>query len=352
MRMPTNNESVIRVLYIGLHPGTLHWINRKPFDLVGVSKLEYFARWSWNPANLIFGLCYGTAIRFRSRSVRFVFRVLWSVFAPVASGPFRRYRQYLASILWSRISIVDAEDIDVLKKFITNEHVDLMVVNSWSLLPADVIALPRFGVVNIHPSRLPQYRGALPTLWSLKNNDSDSAVTLMCINASVDDGGILSQYGFSLKKSDTSLNVERKIDRLLEIHLHADLVHYVNGDLVPHHQEGIPTTTGKYYAYLQIKWSEETAREIANKILLYPYLEPFQYCWTLYCGKKLKFKQLRPTEGVTMQLSPGVFVRSGTGLLIGTTDRTMHFRLFRDVSYKSSLRLMLESRGTFDEICK
>jgi methionyl-tRNA formyltransferase len=71
---------------------------------------------------------------------------------------------------------------------------DLMVVCglNWRL-PADVLDEPRLGVLNIHPSALPKYRGPQPLLRSVLNGDTEFGVTIHRMDEQLDTGPIIAQ---------------------------------------------------------------------------------------------------------------------------------------------------------------
>ena len=71
---------------------------------------------------------------------------------------------------------------------------DLVVsVAAPQIFNAPLIALPRFGCINIHNAKLPKYRGMLPNFWQMFNGESVLGATVHRINASLDDGAILAQ---------------------------------------------------------------------------------------------------------------------------------------------------------------
>jgi methionyl-tRNA formyltransferase len=75
-------------------------------------------------------------------------------------------------------------------------RLDLAVVYgfNWKLPPA-VLDAPRFGVVNIHSSLLPRYRGPAPVLWAIRNGDPETGFTIHRMDEGFDTGPILAQRG-------------------------------------------------------------------------------------------------------------------------------------------------------------
>ncbi|MFC7276045.1 methionyl-tRNA formyltransferase [Paractinoplanes rhizophilus] len=75
-------------------------------------------------------------------------------------------------------------------------RVDLLVVYGFNWkLPASVLGTPRFGVVNIHTSLLPRYRGPAPVLWAIRNGDPEIGVTIHRMDERFDTGPVLVQRG-------------------------------------------------------------------------------------------------------------------------------------------------------------
>lgn len=60
-------------------------------------------------------------------------------------------------------------------------------------IPQTVLALPRFGFLNVHPSLLPAYRGPAPLFWTFRNGDTQTGVTIHWMNESFDAGDITLQ---------------------------------------------------------------------------------------------------------------------------------------------------------------
>lgn len=79
-----------------------------------------------------------------------------------------------------------------LKSFATPTGFDLGVVASFGyFIPARVIASLRLGAVNVHPSLLPRYRGAAPLHHTILNGDRETGVTLIDVDASAFDVGLI-----------------------------------------------------------------------------------------------------------------------------------------------------------------
>jgi len=83
---------------------------------------------------------------------------------------------------------------EALRIFIESLHVDIGCVASFNqLLPPEIIRLPRLGMINLHPSLLPKYRGPNVWFWQYYENDRQGGVTIHHLDEGEDTGDILKQ---------------------------------------------------------------------------------------------------------------------------------------------------------------
>jgi methionyl-tRNA formyltransferase len=61
------------------------------------------------------------------------------------------------------------------------------------LFPQEALDVPRLGAVNVHPSKLPLYRGPIPLPWAVRNGETEIAMTVHRMDATYDTGPILAQ---------------------------------------------------------------------------------------------------------------------------------------------------------------
>lgn len=73
-------------------------------------------------------------------------------------------------------------------------RVDAGVVAAYGqLIPSDLLALPTHGLLGLHPSLLPKYRGAAPVAWALLKGETETGVTIFRLNERLDAGAIVGQ---------------------------------------------------------------------------------------------------------------------------------------------------------------
>lgn len=69
---------------------------------------------------------------------------------------------------------------------------DILVVVAYGrILPDDMLAVPKFGAINVHASLLPKYRGAAPIQWAVLNGDKVTGVSTMYLASEMDTGDII-----------------------------------------------------------------------------------------------------------------------------------------------------------------
>ena len=80
----------------------------------------------------------------------------------------------------------------------------LAVVAYGRILPDEMLALPRYGAVNVHGSLLPRYRGASPIQWSVLNGDETGGVTTQYMAREMDRGDIIYTAETPIAEKETS----------------------------------------------------------------------------------------------------------------------------------------------------
>ncbi|MPY87215.1 MAG: methionyl-tRNA formyltransferase [Luteitalea sp.] len=92
---------------------------------------------------------------------------------------------------------------------------DLGVVAAYGkLLPDVLLAIPRLGLINVHASLLPRYRGASPIQRAVLAGDAETGVSIMRVVAALDAGAVLAQRRHPIGPDDTSGDVERALATL------------------------------------------------------------------------------------------------------------------------------------------
>jgi methionyl-tRNA formyltransferase len=87
----------------------------------------------------------------------------------------------------------------------------MIVVGYGQIIPQSVIDIAPRGIVNVHASLLPKYRGAAPIQWAIVNGERRTGVTTMQINAGLDTGDILLQHETEIGHEETALELGQRL---------------------------------------------------------------------------------------------------------------------------------------------
>ncbi|HUV80902.1 MAG TPA: methionyl-tRNA formyltransferase [Patescibacteria group bacterium] len=118
------------------------------------------------------------------------------------------------------IPIIQPEKISSLKPEISDLKPDLIIVASFGrILPKGILELPKYGCLNLHPSLLPQYRGATPIQSAVLDGCEKTGATVILMDEKMDHGPIVAQKTLVMEKQETAVSL---FDKLAE--LSADLI--------------------------------------------------------------------------------------------------------------------------------
>jgi methionyl-tRNA formyltransferase len=87
----------------------------------------------------------------------------------------------------------------------------MVVVGYGQIIPQSVIDIAPRGIVNVHASLLPKYRGAAPIQWAIANGETRTGVTTMQINAGLDTGGILLARDTPIGPEETAIELGERL---------------------------------------------------------------------------------------------------------------------------------------------
>jgi len=92
---------------------------------------------------------------------------------------------------------------------------DLIVVTAYGqILRQNVLDLPRFGVINVHASLLPRWRGAAPIQAALLHGDHETGVTIMKLDAGIDTGPTLARRATAISEEDNAATLSARLAQM------------------------------------------------------------------------------------------------------------------------------------------
>lgn len=97
------------------------------------------------------------------------------------------------------------------KEFIKSLNPYLIVVMGWrTIIPSEILDLPKGGCVAVHESLLPFYRGFSPVNWAIINGEKESGVSLFYLDKGIDNGDIIAQEKIKIGPDDTAYDLYKK----------------------------------------------------------------------------------------------------------------------------------------------
>ena len=115
---------------------------------------------------------------------------------------------------------------------------DAIVIAAFGqILPAEVLAIPPHGCLNVHASLLPRHRGAAPIAAAILAGDEQTGVTIMLMDEGVDTGPILAQVQTPTGPEDTTLSLGERLAQLGADLLVSTLFQWAAGELEPAPQD-------------------------------------------------------------------------------------------------------------------
>ena len=218
------------------------------------------------------------------------------------------------------ISLIEPQSLfsDELKSKLNILKPDIFIVVAYKILPDSIIAIPKYGALNLHASLLPKYRGAGPIQWALMNGDKKSGVTIFQIKPKVDTGDILMQKEVDIFNEDNMLSLGNRLcehgaNMMIEVLNTVEEEGQVSGI---RQNPKLATPAPKIRKNMtRINWSW-TSQKIHNWVRG---LSPFPGMSTNYKGKRLRVFKTSIQSGI--KLSPGTIIEAeGDRLIIATAE--------------------------------
>jgi methionyl-tRNA formyltransferase len=188
-----------------------------------------------------------------------------------------------------------------------------VVVAYGHILAPQLLALPRHGMINVHPSLLPELRGAAPVEWAILNGLEQTGVTIMQMEAGLDSGPILLQIPHDIDPDITGGELSEHLSEMGAQALVEALALLETGQLRPRAQDHARATYAPKLTRetARVRWTD-SAEQVARVIRA---LDPRPGAWTELHGREVKLFAARVVEG---QGTPGEIRTTADGLRIAT----------------------------------
>lgn len=207
--------------------------------------------------------------------------------------------------------------------WLREKAVDVALVMAYGrILPADVLAAPRRGAMNLHASLLPRYRGAAPINWVIVQGETQTGISLMQMDEGLDTGPVYARHALDLSDTETAGTLAERIATLAAHVVRADLAAAVDGKLTAEPQDEALASHAPLIerSHLEVDWGR-SALEIARLIRG---MAPRPGAFTRLGGKVLRLHETRPAPGpMAPGAAPGTVSVLGKRALIATGSGTL-----------------------------
>ena len=219
---------------------------------------------------------------------------------------------------------------------IRRKEPDLIVVLAFGqLLTKELLSIPKWGVINIHASLLPKYRGAAPIQHSILNNETTTGLTIMRMDEGLDTGPILYQEKISIKQDETagqlhdrmSIRSGRLIVKFLKMMSEKPLKEIPQDDSIATYAPKIDKNRS------MIMW-ERDAKEVSAHIRA---LDPIPGAYTNLGENRIKFFFSRVSDNQRLDTIPGRVIREDKKSLKVETGKGVVE--IREIQYPGKKRL-------------
>jgi len=192
------------------------------------------------------------------------------------------------------------------------------------ILPQAVLDLAPFGVVNVHPSLLPKYRGPSPMKTAILNGDTQTGVSIMLLDEGMDTGPILAQEVINIESNETNSTLEEKVCKIGPELLITTLKAYVNKEIEPKPQNNDLASISKILDRNdgKINWND-SAVEIERKIRAF---EPWPGTWSTLNGMRLKILNASISTQSISNSTVGSIFKKEDQILVQTKDGSLQLK--------------------------
>ena len=129
--------------------------------------------------------------------------------------------------------ILPAQFTDSVTKTIMSSNYDLGIIYAYGkLVPRNLIEHCKFGIMNLHCSLLPSYRGAAPIQHALINGEDYTGYTYFKINEKLDEGNTILQERYQILQSDNCLSIQDSLTKLAVNNLSVAIKRLVEGEFL------------------------------------------------------------------------------------------------------------------------
>lgn len=213
------------------------------------------------------------------------------------------------------IEVSSLKSEEVLTELIQNKTECALLAAFGKILPQSVLNIYSKGIVNVHPSLLPKYRGPSPLQYALLNNDKVTGVSLIVLDEEIDHGPVIAQTEFNINETDEYSDLEDMAANLAINMLSEHFVKYQQGLVIPttqnHERASFTKMISKNMGQADYNLSAQVLHCQQRAFNVWPGL------WTVWQGQIIKLTKTEVCPGV---LPMGQIAMLENQVVVGTAQ--------------------------------
>lgn len=149
--------------------------------------------------------------------------------------------------IWSEqnnVKYIQAHDVKTLVEHLSSGNYDLFIVAEYGkILPNDIISMPKYKTLNVHPSLLPKFRGPSPIRAFMLGNEKETGTTIILMDEEMDHGPILKSEKLKMKSENLHYKqLEKELAELGGQILSEIIPNWISGKIKPQEQDHTKAT--------------------------------------------------------------------------------------------------------------
>ncbi|MBI2462639.1 MAG: methionyl-tRNA formyltransferase [Candidatus Spechtbacteria bacterium] len=200
---------------------------------------------------------------------------------------------------------------------------DLFIVAAYGkILPKEILKIPKYGTLNVHPSLLPRWRGASPIQSAILAGDKETGASIILMDARMDHGPVLAQKKWPIAVDATTESLSMELANFSAELLLETIPEWLEGRITPIEQDHEKAVFCKPVSKenARIDWNK-SAEEIERMVRAYT---PWPGTFTLWDGKRIIIHSARVANSQQENLEPGkviafentLAIQAGANILI------------------------------------
>ena len=186
-----------------------------------------------------------------------------------------------------------------------------VVVAYWHILRPEILAIPRWGMINVHASLLPRYRGAAPIQHAILQGETETGISIIQMEAGLDSGPVIHRVSTPIERGESAGALTERLAELGGAAL-VEALSLVSGGLArPQPQDHARATFAPKIdrEMARMAW-DRNASALVRQVRAF---DPMPGAWTTLNGSTLKLFEAREATGQGM---PGAVLAAGDRLVV------------------------------------